>query len=82
MRMSELISKRIINLFDGGFLGVIGDSDLIIDPDSGDIESLLVPNRQSGFGNHRQERKPVVIPWESVRKVGSEVIVVDTEEPA
>ena len=76
MRLSEFAEKRIINLFDGEILGSIGDSDLIIDPENGSILEILVP---SGRGR-KNARRLVSVPWSSVKKVGSEVIVVEIEE--
>lgn len=45
MRMSELIGKEIININDGLKMGLVGDSDLIINPESGEIHSIILPNR-------------------------------------
>ena len=81
MLMSEFVSKKIINLFDGGVIGTVGDSDLVIDNESGEIESIIVQQgKPGGNGRFRQEKRAVNIPWEAVRKVGSEVIVVDIED--
>ncbi|MCL2817023.1 MAG: YlmC/YmxH family sporulation protein [Clostridiales bacterium] len=77
MRLSEFIGKRIVNIFDGGMLGLVGDSDLLVDPDSGGIDAIILPVRGGGL---RQERRAVSIPWEAVKKIGYEVIVVDIEE--
>ena len=38
MLLSEFACKKIINIYDGGILGLAGDSDLLIDPDNGGIE--------------------------------------------
>ena len=80
MRLSEFVGKRIINIFDGGILGLIGDSDLLVDPDSGGIDAIILPARSGGLGGLRQERRAISIPWDAVKKIGSEVIVVDVEE--
>lgn len=79
MKLSELIGKKIVNVFDGGYLGTVGDSDLVIDPSSGEIESIILPSKSSlmNIWFHRQQ---LVIPWSSVKKVGSEVIVVEIDE--
>jgi len=79
MKLSELIGKKIVNVYDGGILGTVGDSDLVIDPFSGEIESIILPNKSSIF-NLWFQKQQLVIPWESVKKVGSEVIVVDLDE--
>ncbi|MFY9140988.1 MAG: YlmC/YmxH family sporulation protein [Thermacetogeniaceae bacterium] len=79
MRISDLAGKEIINIFDGVRLGTIGDSDMIIDPESGEIISILLPHR-SGLLNLWLDKQEMEIPWSSVKKIGSEVIVVDLDE--
>jgi len=76
MRLSELAGKRIINLFDGELLGSVGDSDLLIDPDSGRIVELLVPQGKGRRGSGRQ----LSVPWSAVKKIGSEILVVEVED--
>lgn len=72
MRMSELASKDIINLTNGGKLGSLGDCDLLIDPQTGAIEAIVVPGR--GRINRGQRLE---IPWAAIRRVGPEVMIVD-----
>ncbi|MGE5404153.1 MAG: YlmC/YmxH family sporulation protein [Candidatus Saccharibacteria bacterium] len=79
MLLSELIGKEIININDGIKLGVVGDSDLIINPESGEIESIIMPNR-GNFVNLWIDRQRMVVPWDAVRKIGREVIVVDLDQ--
>lgn len=79
MRLSDLVGKEIINIFDGVRLGTIGDSDMIIDPESGEVVSIILPGR-SNFLNLWMDRQEIEIPWSSVKKVGSEVIIVDLDE--
>ncbi len=78
MRMSELIGKEIININDGLKMGLVGDSDLVINPESGEIHSIILPNR-GNFVNLWIDRQKIVVPWEAVRKIGREVIVVDLD---
>jgi len=78
MRMSELVGKEIINFYDGGRLGTVGESDLVIDLDSGRVQSLILPgktNLLSFWGDQQQ----MVIPWEAVKKIGAEVIIVELD---
>lgn len=79
MLLSELIGKEIININDGIKLGIVGDSDLIINPESGEIESIIMPNR-GNFVNLWIDRQRMVVPWDAVRKIGREVIVVDLDQ--
>lgn len=78
MRLSQLMGKKIINIFDGDILGTVGDSDLVIDSETGEIRSLVLPHRRErGLG--RREMEPLTIPWDAVCKIGAEVIVVDIQ---
>ncbi|BAF59462.1 MAG: YlmC/YmxH family sporulation protein [Pelotomaculum sp.] len=79
MRMCDLVGKEIVNMFNGARLGVVGESDMAIDLESGQIRSIILP-RKGGFINLWLERQQLVIPWESVRKIGSEVIIVELDQ--
>ena len=78
MRLSELVAKRIVNIYDGGVLGTVGDSDLMVDPETGEISAIILPSRQ-GMRSWRNEKRQLIVPWEAVRKIGSEVIVVEID---
>lgn len=80
MLLSDLGGKEIINLYDGAKLGLVGDADLAIST-GGSIEAIILTSR-SGFrglwGNTSdREGDTLIIPWHSVKKVGTEVIIVD-----
>ncbi len=34
MRLSQLLGKRIINIYDGEIMGLVGDSDLVVNPET------------------------------------------------
>ncbi len=75
MRLSEFAEKRIINLYDGEILGSVGDSDLLLDGEDGRILEIMVP-----VGERRRRSKRILaVPWSAVKKVGSQVLVVDVE---
>lgn len=80
MRLSEFIGKKIINLSDGDILGTVGDSDLMIDAEDGTIQSLLIPYRGGNRLLTRGEKKEIAIPWQSIRKIGAEVLVVEVND--
>lgn len=75
MRFSELGTKEIVNLFDGERVGLLGEADLVIDDQSGEIREILFPKRR---GLWRQQ-KPLALAWSAIRRIGSEVIIVDVE---
>jgi YlmC/YmxH family sporulation protein len=74
LELSRLSRKEIINLHDGARLGYIGDSDLVIDGASGSIQSIIIFPKGLQFGKSSRE---LIIPWESVKKIGEEVLIVD-----
>lgn len=79
MRMGELVGKEIININNGRRLGVVGDSDMAVDIESGDIQSIILP-RRNNIINLWMDRQHLVIPWEAVKKVGTEVIIVELDQ--
>ncbi|HHP51417.1 MAG TPA: YlmC/YmxH family sporulation protein [Moorella mulderi] len=76
MRLSELMGKEVINLYDGSRVGTGRELDLLLDPQGGRILGFIMPCRSRWWGWGSEPRE-VVIPWESVRKVGTEFIIVN-----
>ncbi|EGW40433.1 YlmC/YmxH family sporulation protein [Desulfosporosinus sp. OT] len=80
MLLSDLSGKEIINLHDGAKLGLVGDADLDISL-NGSVEAIILTSRGgvSGFWSSRgdREREMLVIPWQTIKKIGSEVIIID-----
>lgn len=81
LRLSELIGKEIINISDGARLGVVGDSDLVVDVHTGKIDSIILPNKGNFLSFWGADRQHLVIPWPSIKKIGSEVIIVELDGP-
>lgn len=80
MKLSEMVGKEIVNLNDGSRLGVVGESDLVIDGRNGAIHSIVLPNRSTPLNFWSDNKPSLVIPWEAVKKVGTEVIIVELSE--
>lgn len=78
MKLNELVGKEMVNIFDGMRMGTVGESDMLIDHETGQIISIILPNRGNAF-NFWADRQKLVIPWEAVKKIGREVIVVDLD---
>ncbi|HZJ84188.1 MAG TPA: YlmC/YmxH family sporulation protein [Syntrophomonadaceae bacterium] len=78
MRLNDLNGKEMVNIYDGMRMGTVGESDMLIDEKSGQIISIILPNRGNAF-NFWADRQKLVIPWEAVMKIGREVIVVDID---
>lgn len=78
MRFSEFNGKEIIDLNNGERIGIIGHTDLLIDPESGEIEGIILP-RGSFFGLGKQKEE-IYIHWRSIRKIGPEMVIVERKE--
>ncbi|MCM3141405.1 YlmC/YmxH family sporulation protein [Brevibacillus sp. MER 51] len=79
MRLSELGGKEIIGLDNGEKMGVISDSDLVIHPENGSIQSIILPGGSFfGFGKKRED---LVIPWGSIVKIGPDMVIIQLQAP-
>jgi len=76
MRLSHLSGKEVINLSDGSRLGVIDDCELTFDSKSGRINTMLVPNK-NGLMSFFSEHRMITIPWQAIKRIGDEVIIID-----
>lgn len=77
MSFSEIRQKDVINVADGRKLGRPID---IILSDSACAEALVVPGRSGGLlGLLRPDREGCVIPWNRVRRIGDDVILVEVD---
>ncbi|MBQ8590312.1 MAG: YlmC/YmxH family sporulation protein [Firmicutes bacterium] len=78
MRLSDIGYKEIINLADGGRYGQLADSELLFEPATGQIRALLIPQGQSRLGLFRHNSDYMQLPWNSIKKIGEDIIVLDT----
>jgi YlmC/YmxH family sporulation protein len=80
MRISDLRLLDVVNVKDGRRLGPIKDLDL--DLDKGMVKGMVVPGPTRGswglFGASKQE--DFIIPWDRVKKIGVDVILVDATD--
>jgi YlmC/YmxH family sporulation protein len=75
MRWSEFSGKEIIDLYNGERLGLMGNADLVVHPETGRIETIIVqPKSILSFKSKRYE---INIPWNSVRKIGPDMVIVE-----
>lgn len=75
---SDIRQKDVINITNGRRLGNIVDMNFSAD---GRISSIAVPGPFSFANLFRGTRSDVVIPWESIVKIGEDVILVRVNEP-
>ncbi|HAU31719.1 MAG: Sporulation protein, YlmC/YmxH family [Desulfotomaculum sp. 46_296] len=76
-RISDLRVREVINIADGRRLGPIKDIDINLE--QGSITSIIMPgpSRLVSFFGREEE---VVIPWEKIKKIGMDVILVDLRD--
>ena len=76
-KMVDFRHKEVINICDAKRLGCVCDVD--IDFCTGTVNAIVVP----GFGGNRlfscfsRSNGDIVIPWENIRRIGEEVILVE-----
>ena len=77
MRLSELAVFEIIDISTGTRQGGSGDEDLLFDVQEGKIKALLIPESRShaGFFTYPE---PIQVPWETIRKIGKDLILVES----
>jgi YlmC/YmxH family sporulation protein len=78
MRYKEMSGKEIVNVNKGSRLGILGQTDLEINEKTGKIEAFVIPNYK-WFGL-KKEGEETKIRWESIRKIGEDMIIIDTDE--
>ncbi len=74
-KFTELRTKEIIHIADGERLGFV--SDIEIDTETGKIVSLSAAGAYKAFGLLGKEQDKV-IPWEQIRKIGEDLVIIDT----
>ncbi len=81
VRISDLKLREVVNVLDGKRMGVINDID--VDIEEGKIKALIVPGTPRLLGLFGKN-DDLVIPWETIKKIGVDVILVEvytTTEP-
>lgn len=74
VRTSDLRTREVVNVVDGRRLGVICDVEL--DMATGRVTALIVPGEGRFWGLFGRE-EDYVIPWDRIRKIGQDVILVE-----
>ena len=75
---SDIRQKDVINITNGRRMGTIVDMNFSSD---GRISSISVPGPFSVTNLFRSSRTDITIPWESIVKIGEDVILVRVNEP-
>jgi YlmC/YmxH family sporulation protein len=75
-RTFDLKKKEVINVTDGRRMGFV--SDVNIDLEGGKIDAIILPGPAKIFGIIGKDNE-VIIPWESIKKIGEDIILVDMD---
>lgn len=75
-KIIDLRHKEVINICDAKRLGCVCDVD--IDCCTGTVNAIVVPGSSGGlFSCFSRGGGDIVIPWEHIRRIGEEVILVE-----
>lgn len=77
LKISEFQTKDVVNILDGKKLGTV--CDLEIDLKHGRIDAIVCPGPGKFFGLFASGQD-VVIPWNHIVKIGTDVILVRLDE--
>jgi len=78
LRLSELSGKEIVDVKRAERLGVLGQTDLEINEETGQITALIIPSTK-WFGLRKQGNE-VRVPWKHIKKIGADMIILDVPE--
>ncbi len=71
MRLSDLQTKKIVDVDDGRNMGNIIDVNVL---ENGHIESLIIEQNKNFFALNRES--DVKIYWQDIEKIGEDVILI------
>ncbi|WP_202077014.1 YlmC/YmxH family sporulation protein [Caldalkalibacillus salinus] len=77
LKISEFQTKDVVNVMDGSKLGTV--SDLEINLKHGRVDAIVCPGPGKFFGLF-SSGQDIVIPWNQIVKIGSDVILVRLDE--
>ncbi|WP_026689851.1 YlmC/YmxH family sporulation protein [Alteribacter aurantiacus] len=77
MRLSEISNKEIIDFHKGERLGVLGQTDLVIDERTGQIQAFVIPTLK-WFGLAKRD-KEVTVYWHQIKKIGTDMIIIEVQ---
>lgn len=78
-RALDLRQKEVINIADGKRLGYVYDIEM--DLRDGRVDSIIIPG-DSRFLGLFGRGTDYVIPWENIKKIGMDIILVEMNEHA
>jgi len=77
IKASELRNKDVIDINTGEKLGNI--IDIEVNLEEGRVEGIVIPKETSFFRFFNKDIE-IYLPWESIKKIGTDVILVDFKD--
>jgi YlmC/YmxH family sporulation protein len=77
-RLSEISNLEIINVYDGGKYGYLGDCEIMFDRKSGEILSIIVNEEKGSLFSFRNDDL-VEIPWTCKMKTCEKTLIFDSK---
>ena len=74
MRSDDLYQKEVINIKTAKRLGYVSDID--IDPENGQILSIIIPKHKFFF----LKQEDITIPWDNIVLISEELILTECNE--
>lgn len=75
MRLSEIGNKEIVDVSTGTGHGRLWDADMVFEPKTGKIKSVLVPSIQNTGFFKKSYNDMYELPWESIVIIGDDMII-------
>lgn len=76
-KSADFRQKEVISIATGQRLGYVSDVD--INMESGTLNSIIIPGKGKFFGMFGGDND-IIIPWESIRTIGEDIILVDYKD--
>lgn len=74
MRYRDLSNKEIVDIQTGTRLGILGQTDIELDQQTGEIVAFVIPN-YSWFGMKKEEENLRIL-WSDIEKIGEDMIMI------
>lgn len=75
MRYKDISGKEIVDIVEGVRLGVLGQTDIEIQVNTGQINAFIIPNYK--WLGLKKEGVVSKIPWHSIKKIGEDMIMIE-----
>lgn len=74
----DLKNKEVINIYNGKSVGYVDDISLNLE--RGTVEGIIIPQSGGGLFSFFSRGGEIVIPWQCIRRIGDEVILVELRD--